>query len=92
VTQKSTNCLEFSGAIFNIIFFWVLSVSIYTPPPFFLIRTVGTPSEDTWPGVTKLPEFKPNFPCWKAQPWEKILPEADALALDLLSVSACPLD
>lgn len=52
---------------------------------FRIFRTLGTPTEDSWPGVTKLPEFKPNFPCWKAQPWEKVLPEADALAVDLLT-------
>jgi len=52
---------------------------------FRIFRTLGTPTEDMWPGVTKLPDYKPNFPKWKAQPLEKIIPEADPLAVSLLS-------
>lgn len=26
------------------------------------IRTLGTPSEDIWPGVTSLPDYKSSFP------------------------------
>lgn len=25
---------------------------------------MGTPNEDTWPGVTSLPDFKSAFPKW----------------------------
>jgi serine/threonine protein kinase len=46
---------------------------------------LGTPTEETWPGVTQLPDYKPNFPKWKPQPLDKIIPQADPLALDLLS-------
>ena len=31
---------------------------------FRIFRSLGTPSEDRWPGVTKLPDFKPVFPRW----------------------------
>lgn len=27
-------------------------------------RIMGTPNEDTWPGVTSLPDFKSAFPKW----------------------------
>lgn len=27
-------------------------------------RVMGTPNEETWPGVTALPDFKSAFPKW----------------------------
>lgn len=29
-------------------------------------RTLGTPTEETWPGVSELPDFKVTFPNWKS--------------------------
>jgi hypothetical protein len=29
------------------------------------LRTLGTPTDETWPGVVSLPEFKSSFPRWK---------------------------
>ncbi len=29
---------------------------------FRIFRTLGTPDENSWPGVTNLPDFKPCFP------------------------------
>ena len=48
-------------------------------------RTLGTPTEAVWPGVTKLPDFKPHFPKWPAKSLEKAFPKFDAVALDLLA-------
>ena len=31
---------------------------------FRIFRTLGTPSEDTWPNVTALPDFQGSFPTW----------------------------
>lgn len=31
---------------------------------FRIFRILGTPTEETWPGVTKLPDYKPIFPKW----------------------------
>jgi serine/threonine protein kinase len=31
---------------------------------FRIFRTCGTPTESTWPGVTKLENFKEEFPMW----------------------------
>lgn len=28
---------------------------------------MGTPTEDTWPGVTSLPDFKSSFPKWPSK-------------------------
>ncbi|CAF5076778.1 unnamed protein product, partial [Rotaria sp. Silwood1] len=32
---------------------------------FRIFRTLGTPTDETWPGVVSLPEFKSSFPRWK---------------------------
>ena len=29
---------------------------------FKIFRTLGTPNEELWPGVSKLPDYKPTFP------------------------------
>lgn len=34
---------------------------------FRMYRTLGTPDETIWPGVSKFPEYKPEHPCWRAQ-------------------------
>ncbi|KAJ6660422.1 hypothetical protein lerEdw1_017846 [Lerista edwardsae] len=31
---------------------------------FRIFRTLGTPTESVWPGVTQLPDYKGNFPKW----------------------------
>jgi len=31
---------------------------------FRIFRLLGTPTEDTWPGVTSLPDYKATFPKW----------------------------
>lgn len=54
---------------------------------FRIFRTLGTPTEEVWPGVTKLPDFKVSFPQWKGQDLEEILPQMSDDALDLLKVS-----
>lgn len=54
---------------------------------FRIFRALGTPTEETWPGVTSLADFKSTFPQWAAQPLAKTVKELekDPLALDLLS-------
>ncbi|GAB6028394.1 Cell division protein kinase 1 [Chamberlinius hualienensis] len=32
---------------------------------FRIFRTMGTPTEETWAGVTQLTDYKPTFPSWK---------------------------
>ena len=51
---------------------------------FRVFRTLGTPTEETWPGVAGLPDYKPTFPLWAAKPLEKTCPTLDAMGLDLL--------
>ena len=51
-------------------------------------RTLATPTEDTWPGVKNLPDYKATFPQWTqrnlAEATKNLMPES---AFDLLEVS-----
>jgi len=53
---------------------------------FRIFRQLGTPTEETWPGVTSLADYKQSFPKWEPTPLIKTIRElrADPLALDLL--------
>lgn len=57
---------------------------------FRIFRTMGTPTEETWPGVTSLPEYqKKNFPAWRGDKLcegEKISKALDANGLHLFKV------
>ena len=50
--------------------------------------TLGTPTEEMWPGVTKLPFYNKEFPKWPKRSIGKTIPNLDPLAEDLLNVSA----
>jgi len=52
---------------------------------FRIFRILGTPTEEVWHGCTSLPDYKESLPKWKKQELSKVLPMADALAIDLLS-------
>jgi len=52
-----------------------------------IFRTLGTPDESTWPEVSKLQDYKPNFPKWQRQNLKKILANLDDNGIDLLEVS-----
>ena len=40
----------------------------------------------TWPGVEQLKEFKKDFPKWKTQSLQCIIPQLDEEGIDLLQV------
>ncbi|XP_071942712.1 cyclin-dependent kinase 2-like isoform X3 [Antedon mediterranea] len=52
---------------------------------FRIFRTLGTPDETTWPGVTKLPDFKSTFPRWEKQDISKVVPNLDKDGKHLLA-------
>ncbi|KAG9509796.1 Cyclin-dependent kinase 1-A, partial [Fragariocoptes setiger] len=52
---------------------------------FRIFRTMGTPTEETWPGVTSLKTFKPSFPSWKQNILRSIVPQLDDDGADLLN-------
>ncbi|KAH7958156.1 hypothetical protein HPB51_027860 [Rhipicephalus microplus] len=51
---------------------------------FRIFRVLGTPTVDTWPEVTQLPNYNPTFPMWRKNIVAELLPEADCEAVDLL--------
>ena len=55
---------------------------------FKIFRVLGTPTEETWPGVASLPDYKSTFPQWKKEEWATVVPTLCPQGLDLLSVRA----
>jgi serine/threonine protein kinase len=51
---------------------------------FLIFRLLGTPSEDTWPGVSMLQDYKVSFPQWKAPDWRASMTCIDDVGIDLL--------
>ncbi|XP_053425539.1 cyclin-dependent kinase 3 isoform X2 [Nycticebus coucang] len=51
---------------------------------FRIFRTLGTPSEATWPGVTQLPDYKGSFPKWTRKGLVEIVPSLEPEGKDLL--------
>lgn len=51
---------------------------------FKIFKLLGTPDENTWPGVTTFPDFKATFPKWRREPTSKLVPSVDEVGLDLL--------
>ena len=45
---------------------------------------LGTPDDQTWPGVTSFPDFKPSFPKWARDPSRALISGLDDNGLDLL--------
>lgn len=54
---------------------------------FRIFRTLGTPGEDDWPGVTQLPDYKSSFPRWEVNAVNsiaKLVPQLDHSGKSLL--------
>ncbi|CAM8892919.1 unnamed protein product [Rhodiola kirilowii] len=56
---------------------------------FKIFRVLGTPNEETWPGVNSLPDYKSAFPKWPAKDLGTVVPNLDPAGLDLLSKMLC---
>lgn len=50
-----------------------------------IFKTLGTPSPTSWPEVTELPDWKPDYPKCEPRAWEEIVPCLDEAGIDLLS-------
>jgi serine/threonine protein kinase len=48
-----------------------------------IFKLLGTPSDDVWPGVTKLRDWH-EFPQWHAQDLRKVFAKLDDVGIDLL--------
>lgn len=49
-------------------------------------RTLGTPDENSWPGVSSLPDYKKTFPKWPRQDLSSIVKDLDDAGINLLEV------
>ncbi|KAG7944954.1 hypothetical protein I3843_15G129200 [Carya illinoinensis] len=56
---------------------------------FKIFRVLGTPKDDTWPGVTSLPDYKSAFPKWPPKDLATVVPSLDSTGVDLLSKMLC---
>ncbi|GAB1201284.1 kinase-like domain-containing protein [Aspergillus pseudonomiae] len=51
---------------------------------FKIFRLLGTPDEDSWPGVTSFPDYKSSFPKWKRDRNSPLIPGLERHGLRLL--------
>ncbi|KAH8378243.1 hypothetical protein KR093_010324 [Drosophila rubida] len=51
---------------------------------FRMFRILKTPTEDIWPGVTSLPDYKNTFPCWSTNQLTNQLKNLDEFGVDLI--------
>jgi len=51
---------------------------------FRIFRVLRTPTEDLWPGVTQLPDFKATFPNWQTLGLKNSMKKIEPAGLDLL--------
>lgn len=49
-----------------------------------IFKVLGTPTEETWPKVSQLPEYKRDFEIFPRIQLETLLPKVDHLGIDLL--------
>ncbi|XP_034575976.1 cyclin-dependent kinase A-2 isoform X2 [Setaria viridis] len=52
---------------------------------FKIFRILGTPNEETWPGVASLPDYKSTFPKWPSVDFATVVPTLEPAGIDLLS-------
>ncbi|KAF6204870.1 hypothetical protein GE061_019034 [Apolygus lucorum] len=52
---------------------------------FRIFRVLRTPTEETWPGVSDLPDYKPTFPNWTNYTLEAQVKNINKAGLDMLS-------
>ncbi|XP_033730820.1 cyclin-dependent kinase 1-like, partial [Pecten maximus] len=51
---------------------------------FRIFRTLTTPTEEDWPGVTNMPDYKPTFPNWRTNQLASAVKQLDNTGLDIL--------
>jgi len=49
-----------------------------------IFANLGTPTNENWPGVEQLSEYKSVFPRWKRKSWKELVPNGCPQAYDLL--------
>jgi len=54
---------------------------------FKIFKILGTPNDDIWPGVGKLPDYKPTFPQWSKQDISSLVHSLDVHGIDMLKAT-----
>jgi len=54
---------------------------------FRIFRVLRTPTEELWPGVTQLPDFKASFPNWATMNLKNSMKKLESAGLDLLEAT-----
>ncbi|DBA04888.1 TPA: hypothetical protein N0F65_006890 [Lagenidium giganteum] len=52
---------------------------------FQIFSKLSTPTAESWPGFTSLPNYHFEFPNWKRRPLQRLFPNISDLGLDLMS-------
>ena len=39
-----------------------------------IFKVLGTASQDSWPSIVELPDWKPDFPQYEPKPWPEVVP------------------
>lgn len=52
---------------------------------FQIFSKLSTPSPETWPGFTSLPNYHFEFPNWRKRPLNRLFPNISELGMDLLN-------
>jgi serine/threonine protein kinase len=52
---------------------------------FRIFQVLGTPNEETWPGVSSMPGYSSSFPSWKPKSLGEVLRGGDPSMIDLIS-------
>ena len=52
---------------------------------FRIFRSLGTPTEETWPGVSSMPAYKASFPKWKNNVLRSLVPNMNDQGYELLT-------
>ena len=55
-----------------------------------MFKVFGTPTEETWPGVTELPYYSPRFPQWQGPNWSEVGLEENLPMLRLCRIMLVP--
>ncbi|OQS01847.1 cyclin-dependent kinase with F-box domain, partial [Thraustotheca clavata] len=51
---------------------------------FQIFSKLSTPTTESWPNFTQLPNYRFEFPNWKSRPLDRLFPNISSLGLDLL--------
>lgn len=78
MTQRLTKSSGYSGSIFHSV------LEIHTLAERLILRLLGTPTEEVWPGVSSFPDYKPTFPQWSRKDVGEAVPQLDPDGLDLV--------